>query len=204
MNLVSVHTRLDMLANFFERVTVDACQELASIEDRRLAGDFASLEAYENAVDRPFARVDIAARAVAYEVVAFIEAELHRLAYEPWLKSATHKGPKNIFQLSRVNAETRTKLRMVSDLPFDEVVALVNDHFSISLADIEGWSTILELRDAVNAFKHRQGVKHPRDINWRSEDRTLCQRYTIDQGQVIKILGDVASFFKALKRSLHA
>lgn len=124
MNLVIVHGWLDMLRNFFERVLADACEELDLIEARRLAGEFASFEDYENGVDRPFVRIEVAARAVAYELVALVEGELHDLAHEPWLMSSTHKGPKNIFQLSRANPETLAKLRMVSDLPFDEVVAL--------------------------------------------------------------------------------
>jgi hypothetical protein len=93
---------------------------------------------------------------------------------------------------------------MVSDLPFDEVVALVEKHHGISLGDTEGWSAIIDLRDAVNAFKHRRGFKHPRDINWWSKDQAFGQRYTIDQGQVKKMLANVAAFFKALKISLNA
>ena len=70
MNLVVVHMQLDMLSNFFERVTADAGQELHLIEERRLAGEFAYFEDYEHVVARPFARIEIAARAVAYELVA--------------------------------------------------------------------------------------------------------------------------------------
>lgn len=155
MNLVVVGIQLDLLSNFLDRVTAEAGQELASIEDRRLAGDFPSFGDYEHVVDRPFARIQIAARAVAYELVALVEGELHQLAHEPWLASSAHKGPKNVQQLSRVNPESLAKLRMVSDLPFDEVVAFVEHRFGIALPDIQGWSAIRELRDAVNVLTKR-------------------------------------------------
>ena len=203
MNLIIVQIQLDLLSNFLDRVTAEAGQELDSIEDRRLAGDFPSFGDYEQAIDFPLARIQIAARAVAYELVALVEGELHQLAREPWLASSAHKGPKNIQQLSRINPETLTKLRMVSDLPFDEVVALIVDRFGIALADLEGWSAIRELRDAVNAFKHRRGFKHPRDINWWSKDGTFGQRYAINHDEAAKAIGDVASFFRALKNSLE-
>lgn len=196
MNLVIVHSCLDMLSDFFDRVTADAGRELDLIEARRLAGDFASFEDYENVVERPFVRIKIAARAVAYELVALVEGELHHLAHEPWLMSSSHKEPKNILQLSRMNHETLAKLRMVSDLPFGKIVALVEDHFGIVLDDIEGWASVLELRDAVNAFKHRRGFKHPRDLNWRSKDVRFPERYTIDQEEVKKALVNVASLSK--------
>ncbi|MGH7181849.1 MAG: hypothetical protein ACREJN_07730 [Nitrospiraceae bacterium] len=199
MNIVGLGMDLALLTNFLDHVVTEASQEVNSIEDRRLAGKFASFEDYEGAVDLPFARVAIASRSVSYELVALVEAELQSLAYEPWLASSRHKGPKNIFQLSHVNSEMLTKLRMVSDLPFDTVITLIENHFGITLAHIEGWSEIHELRSAINAFKHRRGFKHPRDISWGSKDGMRVQRYDIGQKEAMKALATVASFFRALK-----
>lgn len=199
MNLVIVQIQLDLLANFLDRVTAEAGQELDVIEERRLAGAFQSFSDYEHAVDYPVGRIRLAARAVAYELVALVESELHDLAHEPWLASSAHKGPKNILQVARVSPETLTQLRMVSDLPFDEVVKLVEARFGVSLVDIEGWKEIRQLRDAVNAFKHRRGFKHPREINWSSEGRVLLPRYDSNQQEAIKAITDVACFFRRFK-----
>jgi hypothetical protein len=203
VNIVGLGIELEMLRQFLEHVVTEAGRELNSIEDQQLAGEFATFQDYEFAFDRPFARVAIAARSVAYELVALVEGELQHLAHEPWLASPGHKGPKNVFQLSRVNPETLTKLRMVSDLPFDEVVSLIENHSGIALVDIEGWSAVCEHRRAINAFKHRRGFKHLRDISWGSKDGTWGQRYDIGQKEAMKALADVGSFFRALKRSLE-
>lgn len=204
MNLVIVQAQLSLLADFLDRVTAEVVQELSSIEERKLAGEFQSLDAYEHAVDYPFARIEIAARAVAYELVGLVESELHRLAHEPWLKSSMHKGPKNVQALARVNPEALTKLRMVSDLPFDQIVKLVESHFGLSFVDIEGWYEIGGLRHAVNAFKHRRGFKHPREIDWSSKNCTIPQRYAINRDQAAKAITDVGCFFRGLKRVLNS
>jgi hypothetical protein len=202
VNLVNVQIQLDLLSNFLDRGKAEVGQELTSIEERKLAGDFRTYEDYERAVDYPFARVEIGARAVAYELVALVESELHQLALEPWLASSAHKGPKNVQQLSRVNPEALTKLKMVSDLPFNEVLTLVEDRFGVRLGDVDGWTAICHLRDVVNAFKHRRGFKHPRDINWRSKDCEFPQRYWIGQDEAEKAITNVASFFRNLKDAL--
>ena len=203
MNLIFIQIQLDLLANFLDRVAAEAGQELSSIEERRMAGDFQSLGDYEHVVGRPLARIEIGARAVAYELVALVEGELHKLAHASWLASSTHKGPKNVQQLSRVNPETMTKLKMVSDLPFDEIVELIETCFGLSFRDIEGWNAIRGLRDAVNAFKHRRGLKHPREINWWSKDCAFPQQYKISQDEAVEAIKTVAGFFRGLKSVLE-
>ena len=203
MNLVIVEAKLQLLGNFLDHVTAEAGQELALIEDRRLAGDLPSFSDYEDAVDRPFARIQIAARAVAYELVALVEDELHQLAHEPWLASSVHRGPKSIRELSPLNTETLTDLRTVSDLKFDQVVTLVENGSRVKLRDVQGWSAIRDLRHAVNAFKHGRGFKRPRDINWSSKDSRFPQRYEIGQDEASEAIRNVDSFFRNLKSAIE-
>lgn len=199
LNLVTIGIQLELLKNFFDRVTAEADSELSSIEERRLAGEFKSLGDLEQAVDYPIARTEIAVRAVAYELVALVEGELHELAHWPWLNSAAHKGPKNIQELSGVDAETLTKLRMVSDLPFDEIVKLIATSIGLSLCNVEGWNEIRVLRNAVNSLEHRRGLKHPREIDWRSKDCVVPQRYRISREETVEMINTVDRFFRALK-----
>lgn len=84
----------------------------------------------------------------------------------------------------------------------NSVVALIENHFSIVLDDIEGWASIRDLRAVVNAYKHRRGFKHLREMNWRSKDVRFPERYTLDQEEVKEALSRVASFFRALKSAL--
>ena len=77
MNLVIVLGQLSLLSDLLDRVSADAGQELQAIEERNAAGDYESFELYEAAEDTPFARLNSAARAVAYELVTLVESELH-------------------------------------------------------------------------------------------------------------------------------
>lgn len=202
VNLVTIGIQLELLRNFLDCVSAEADRELSSIEERRLAGEFRSLGDYERAIDYPIARVEIAARAVAYELVALVEGELHQLAHGPWVNSDTYKGPKNIQELSDVKPETLAKLKKVSDLPFDTIVKLIETNSGLNLRTIEGWSGIQALRDAVNSFKHRRGLKHPREIDWRSKDCILPQHYRISPEQAAEAISTVARSFSALKGEL--
>ncbi|HSE57487.1 MAG TPA: hypothetical protein VLA99_02180 [Nitrospiraceae bacterium] len=199
VNLVTIGIQLKLLKNFLNCVSVEADRELSSIEERRLAGEFQSLGDLEQAVDYPIARIEIAARAIAYELVALVEGELHRLAHGPWLNSTVHKGPKNIQELLDVNPETLTKLGMVSDLPFDEIVKLIETSIGLNLCNVEGWNEIRVLRNAVNSLKHRRGLKHPREIDWRSKDCVVPQRYRISREETAEMINTVDRFFSALK-----
>jgi voltage-gated potassium channel Kch len=59
-------------------------------------------------------------------------------------------------------------LRSVSDLPFPKLISLVEERLGHSLADLEGWSEYLALRDTVNAFKHRAGRRKWQDVARRA------------------------------------
>jgi hypothetical protein len=195
--------QLELLRNFLDCVSAEADRELSSIEEQRLAGEFRSLGDYERAIDYPIARIEIAARAVAYELVALVEGELHQLAHGPWINSVAYKGPKNIQGLSDVKPETLAKLKMVSDLPFDTIVELIETNSGLNLRTIEGWSGIQALRDAVNSFKHRRGLKHPREIDWRSKDCIIPQHYSLSPEQAAEAINTVAQFFRSLESAVR-
>lgn len=201
VNLVIVQAQLSLLTSFLDRVSTDAGQEIEAIETRNMDGAFDSLESYQAELDYPIARIDIAARAVAYELVALVESELHQLAHRPWLESPTHKGPKNLLELGE--GGTETKLRMVSDLGFGEIVKLIESRLSLSLSSLEGWSEIEKLREIVNAFKHRRGYKRLRKIDWNSPLHVLFHRYQFTYDEARKAIGSVGTFFRQLKSTLR-
>ncbi len=201
MNLVIIQGQLSLLANFLNRVSTDAGQELEAIDERNADGAYDSLESYQDALDYPLARLHIAARAVAYELVALVESELHQLAHQPWLESPTHKGPKNLLELAQAGATT--KLRTVSDLGFGEIVGLVESRLTLSLRSLEGWTHIEELREIVNAFKHRRGYKRLAEVDWDRPLSDLLQRYQFTYAEARKAIGDVGTFFRQLKSAVR-
>jgi hypothetical protein len=201
VNLVVLQGQLSLLANFLDRVSTEAGQELEAVDERNADGAFDSLESYQDALDYPLARLDIAARALAYELVALVESELHQLAHQPWLESPTHKGPKNLLELA--DTGTTAKLRTVSDLAFGEIVALVESRLSLSLRSLEGWNHIEELREIVNALKHRCGYKRLREVDRNRPLSALSQRYQFTYAEARKAIGDVGTFFRQLKRAVR-
>jgi hypothetical protein len=114
---VMVAATLQALRDFLDHVSDDAGRELASIKERTLTGNF---PAYEAELGVPLVRLEIGVRAVQYELVALVEKELYTLAYDPWL-SSNHKGPKTIYDLDKIDSESLSTLKSVTDRPFEEI-----------------------------------------------------------------------------------
>lgn len=165
-SLVMVQMRVEMWRNFLERVGADVAREFDEIEARCAAGEFQDELAYESAMNFPLGRLEIAARAVAYEIVAMTELELRSVAREPWLRDGRFSGPKRVDELDHVNSRALGRLKTVFDLHYSEVVRLVENHYGIDLDDLPGWKRLSVLRDAVNSFKHRASWKRPKEIDW--------------------------------------
>lgn len=179
MNMVIVTMTLGSLRDFLDHVSADAGHELESIEERAQNGAFDTDDSYEAALSRPWQRLEIAARA---ELVALVERELQQLAYDPWLHSPEHKGPKTLFDLNRDDVKALSTLKSVSDLRFEVIVPLVEDHYRLTLAALPNWSEVATLRDAVNAFKHNNGFKRFRKIDWTSDTSWPQQHETSVDG----------------------
>jgi len=165
---VTVAATLQALRDFLDHVSADAGRELALIEERALAGNFPAYEPYEAELGVPSVRLEIGVRAVQYELVALVEKELYTLAYEPWLSSnhKNHKGPKTIYDLDKIDPESLSTLKSVTDRPFEEIKKLVETHYGLTLSTLPTWARIAALREVVNSFKHRQGFLRLQDVNW--------------------------------------
>ncbi len=149
-----------MITNFAERVQTDVAAEFDQIETQRLNGEIREYIDLERAENFPLARLEIGARAVAYEVVAVVEQQLHAAAEGPWLQDQLSKRPGNL------PSPSITELKPVTDLPYRDVVRLVEKHHGVILADLPGWAVLSQLRAHINSFKHRAGWKHPREVDW--------------------------------------
>jgi hypothetical protein len=67
--------RLEPLKNFLDHVVAEAINEIESIDNRRLAGEFEASEDYESVEDLPLARIEIGSRAVGQELANFLESD---------------------------------------------------------------------------------------------------------------------------------
>jgi len=157
-------------------------------------GEFEDLASLESALDYPVMRQEITSRAVYYEVNALIESELYEVARHPWLESDMYPGPKTLPELQGLD-DIRS-LRMIQDVRFGQLVKLIEEGHGIRLNDLEGWEVLSQIREAVNAFKHRQGLvdfrrKGPAEIR-------IGERHRAEVEKAYEILDLTYTFIKAL------
>jgi hypothetical protein len=200
-SLFTINLRLEMIKGFLDRVCASCSEELEAIEKRKMAGEYCNFENYEHDHSLPFVHADIAARTVGYEIASLIESELHSLAREAWIESKKHKGPKNILDLDMVSAESLTKLKMISDLPFDDVIQLIERYYGIQLNKIDGWEDVRFVRATVNAFKHRQGFKHFREIKWGTKE--ILWKHEFDIEQAYEAIKNGSTFLLVLYKKIE-
>ena len=198
MNPILIDCQLQSLKDFLGFVSEGAGREWDSIEHQRQAGEFTEYEDWDAASDRPFILVEIAIRAVAYELVALTESELHDLAHEPWIK-LKKKDTKDAFDQEGIRLNDLKHIKMASDLPFEKVLGLVQTRLSIRIEDVEGWAEIKKLRDAVNAFKHRRGMRRWRDIDLAGEGPYINLHHHINQEDITNAIAAVAKFLRHLQ-----
>ena len=191
--------RLSGLKDFLDHVIQEANDELESIELRKRRGEFETFEELEHLESAPVNRMEIAARAIGQELMNFVESELHVVAYVPWRKSK-HKGPKTLMELG--DNDHPEKLRTVSDCNINEVLKLINDHYKISICDIDGWVDVDRLRGLINTFKHRNGMEHPRDCRRGDNGFALLQFVQIDVQQAYQYIENVWTFLLALDAAI--
>jgi len=198
-----VEFELCSLKNFLDSVINVAICEIDEIEKRNKDEAYPEFEDYEAAFDFPIARIDIACRAVLYELVALVETKLQYIADEPWSQSSKHKGPQNIFDSDRIDNESFSKVKMVSDLRFNDIVALIEEHYRINLNSLPEWEKILELRNMVNSFKHSQGFMDFRKIiKW--QEYRFGQCYRVNTETAYSMISSVRIFLKTLESQVNS
>ena len=163
--------QLNSIQSCLDHAISDLHREWNKIEKNNKRGKYRDYEDYESAQDLPIARLEIALRAVGYELVALVENYFHKFAHKGWRDSKKYKGPKSILDLEQINSSTLSRIIMVSDVSFGEVIKIIEEEYCMKLSEIEGWEDVKQLRQTVNAFKHRDGFKHPREIDWTKGDK---------------------------------
>jgi len=72
--------------------------------------------------------------------------------------------------------------------------------YNITLDSIDGWSALIELRSKVNAFKHRDGRKHFKEIDWEETHPLKEPLYKARFDDAEMMLKQIAVLLKNLRR----
>jgi hypothetical protein len=126
--------------------------------------------------DKLLYRQHIAARAAYYELNALVESEIYEAASKPW-QASNHKGPKNLPECVSSGKSLRT-MKMVEDLRIKDAISLIEGEYQISISELPGYVEVFQVREVVNAFKHRQGFV---DFRKQPQDQIkLAERHKVD------------------------
>lgn len=156
---------LDQIKNFLDHVVEEAEKEIIEIVRNYKDGKFKHLDDYGNALFCPLGRLEIAFRAVLYEITVYIEHELQNAARKPWFASRKHKGPKSFMDLSKLTSQSLRSLKAVTDLNIGQIKQLIEEYYRFKIDNLPSAKFIFEIREMVNAFKHAKGLK-----NFRKKD----------------------------------
>jgi hypothetical protein len=156
---IVLQIEFDAIRNFLQHVNREAMDEIHSVLERNEAGAFEELDDFDNALFNPTSRQEIAARAVYYELTAIIERELQKSAHAPWLESSSpkHRGPKGL-DWNNLTSESIRSVKIIQRVSFPDIQQLIEERYGIELRHLPGGEAFFEMRETVNAFKHRQGV----------------------------------------------
>ena len=194
---VVLQIEFDAIRNFLEHVNREAMDEIQSVLERNEVGAFEEFDDFDNALYNPVTRQEIAARAVYYELTALIERELQKSAHTPWLESSSpkHRGPKGL-DWTNLTSESIRSVKMIQRVSFPDIQQLIEEKYGIELRQLPGGEAFFEMRETVNAFKHRQGVI---DFRKRSlQDFRFPEYHQADVDRAYAFIDAAWTFIEAL------
>ena len=195
-NYVYLNIELSAIKNFLDCVLHDAEKETKLVFQQFEDGKFLVLDDYHNALYNPITRQEIAIRAVLYELTAIVESELQDSAHKAWMVSEKHKGPKSLLELSESPRSEIQSLKKISDLNLKKIRDLIEKYYEIKIDDLPEGETVQNIRNIVNAFKHKKGLKDFRKIT--THQNTLFEVYKPDIDFAYDAIEKVRIFIKAL------
>jgi hypothetical protein len=193
--------QLSAIKNFLDHVLQESGKEIEQVVRQYEEGNFDELDDYYNALFYSASRQEIAIRAVLYEITGLVEHELQSSAHQAWLLSEKHKGPKSLVELPESSARGIRSLKMVSDLKFPEVQTLIEQYYQIKIDELPGAKLLLQIREIVNAFKHRKGLKDFRKLN--SPQVTFPEFYKPEVETAYDAIEQAQIFIKALWKATN-
>jgi len=174
-SLISIDIELNEVKSFLERAYRSVDSEYGNLISRAQAGEFKVPDEEANAFFSPQTSERLAMRAALNEINSLVEWELFNLGVVPFSKEPSKKN----------------KLRLVWDLKRDDLRRLIERHYSIKLDELPGSKEVDDVRNTINAFKHRKGYKDPRKEN-------VLGRYELDREFIANCLAGTRKYLRAL------
>lgn len=193
---IVLEIQLGALKNFLDRVLEETSIELSEVYAKNDAGEFDEIDDYENALFFPSMRQEIASRAIYYEINALTEREIQECAFPFFLASDKQRKWKEQLPLDISVLEALRSTKLIQDLPYGQVVQYVEDGLQIKLSNLDSYRAISNIREVVNAFKHRDGLVDFR--KQKPDEVTFTARHHVGIEQAYEAINQGRSFIFAL------
>lgn len=176
--LITLHIELNAIRSFLYTASAASDIEYSKIKSRSEAGEFGHYDDEANAYFIPMKWDEIACKSTLGELNALFETKLQEIASAP-------------FQNEYIDL---TKQKMVSDLSIGKLIKLIEKFYQIRVVDIVSYNEMMEIRNKVNSFKHRNGFKHP----FKDKCTVYPEKVELSRIEAFKSIDIVASFLKDL------
>ena len=180
-NLITLDIELNAIRSFLITVLDAANSEYSKIQFRSNAGEFSHYDDEENALLIPMMWEEIACRATLGELNALVEWELHNMTIIP-------------FSEKKEKASNTKKSELVYDLNVGEVIQLIEKHYQIKINEIDSYDVVKAIRNTVNSFKHRKGLKHP----WKDRCKIIPEKFEVSRSEALRSIDLTRDFLKDL------
>lgn len=191
--------KLGFIKNFLDHVIDESGKEYLVLQQKLEEGGFTDFGEWESASDYPFARQEIGARAVYYEINALIESELRDSARQAWMESSKYRGRKTLDFTKPLPEAVRT-LKTIYDLSLKDVIELIEKKYNVKIDNLEGVEIFSEIRELVNAYKHRKGFVDERK-QWL--EGRFAERYTTNVEKAYEAIDKAEVFIRALWKATN-
>lgn len=176
--LIILQIKLDAIRSFLSTVSTACDKEYLKINTRSEAGEFDHYDDENNAFFIPMKWEEIACKSTLGELNALFESQLQLIA-----SPAFHNENPDFL-----------KQKLVSDLPIGKLISLIEKFYQIRVSDIASYNEMMELRNKVNSFKHRNSYKHP----FKDKCTFFPEKVEINRMEAFKSIDIVSSFLKDL------
>ena len=119
---------------------------------------------------------------------------MQKIAWEPWIKSDKYPGPKTL-NLPNVSLQEIKSLKMINDLYFKQIIELIEKEYKLKISLLPGAKLLFDLREKVNAFKHRDGYTDFRKQNYSLNNQLkITERYWLSEKEARLALASIHDF----------
>lgn len=172
---------LEAIRRFLERVFKSADEDYIDAARRNELGEFETIDDWENAYWGALSSEQLAIRGAMGELNALIEWEVQFVA----------------IKLDDVKMSLHEKRQFIWDMKWDQLCKRINKGYNVDVSSMNSYQEVIEIRRAVNAFKHRQGFRDPRR-DPMDESTFPPDRYNIDRNGAIQFTYSARRFLLAL------